>query len=76
MMTSWHREHKGKALGFLMTTLGLLVLRPAILVLGALWTIDVVGVHLLVLLLLLLRQTFPVLPLLGSQALPLLADRL
>ena len=76
MMTSWHRENKGKTLRFLMTTLGLLVLRAAILVLGALWTINVVGVHLLMLLLLLLGETFPVLPLLGSQALPLLADRL
>ena len=75
-MTSWHREHKGKTLRFLMTALGLLVLRPAILVLGALWTINVVGVHLLVLLLLLFRKIFPTLPLFRRETLPLLTDHL
>jgi len=46
------------------------------LVLGSLRPVDVVGVHLLVFLLLLLRHLLPVLPLLRGQALPLLANRL
>jgi hypothetical protein len=82
VVTRNHRENEGNALriGFVVplapTALGLLALRPAVLVPGALWSIDVVGVHLLVLLLLLLRQLLPILPFLCREALPLLADRL
>jgi hypothetical protein len=53
-----------------------LLLRPTILILRTLRAIDIVRVHLLVLLLLLLRQILPIRPLLRSKTLPLLADRL
>lgn len=45
------------------------------LVLGTLRSVNVVGIHLLMLLLLLLRHVLPILPFLRGQALPLLTDR-
>lgn len=73
-----HGENKGNAFGFglIDSALGFPALGSAILVLGSLGSIDVVGVHLFVLLLLLLRKLLPILTLLRAQALPLLADSL
>ena len=45
------------------------------LVLGTLRSVNVVGIHLLMLLFLLLRHMLPILPFLRGQALPLLANR-
>ena len=53
---------------------GLPVLESTILIFGSLGTINVIGVHLLVFLLLLLGELLPILTLLGREAFPLLAD--
>ena len=60
----------------------MLVIAPALdwllglgLVLATLRSVNVVGIHLLMLLFLFLRQMLPILPFLRGQALPLLADR-
>jgi hypothetical protein len=55
---------------------GLLALRTTILILGPLWTIDIIRIHLLMLLLLLLCELLPILAFLGGQTFPLLTDRL
>jgi hypothetical protein len=73
-------ERKTLSIGLMLVlspyTLGLLCLGAAILIFGSLRTIDVVGVHLFVLLLLLLGEFLPILALLRGQAFPLLADGL
>lgn len=77
MMTrNWNDKRNARSLLLLALLHQLLVLRLAILVLGSLRAINVVGVQLLVLCLLVLRQILPILALLCRQTLPLLADRL
>jgi len=77
-----HRENErdalrvGLVLKLTTPALDLPGLGSAILILRALWAVDVVRIHRLVLLLLLLGELFPVLTLLGGESLPLLADRL
>ena len=58
------------------TALMLPRLRPAILVLGSLRPVNIIGILELVLLLLLLCQLFPVLSLVRTETLPLLTDGL
>ena len=70
----WEQEGEALRVGVLAAVAALPLLR--LLVLVPLGAVDVVGVHRFVLLLLLLREVLPVLPLLRWQALPLLGDRL
>jgi hypothetical protein len=80
--SSWERKDERKAFRvcFVLVlsshSLGLLALRTTVLILGPLWTIDVIRIHLFVLLLLLLCEFLPVLAFLGGQTFPLLTDRL
>lgn len=73
---NYERETLAVGLVFVLASdsLRFLALRATIFILGSLRAIDVVGVHLLVLLLLFLSKLLPILALLSCQTFPLLAD--